>query len=55
MFYINRILSQDKYEVYKFDLSWFRDEANHGVLSEREWDYINPIIRKNKIKKLLTR
>ena len=41
------------YKIYKFNLSWFKSEKNTDELCELEMIKIIPIIRKEKIRKIL--
>jgi hypothetical protein len=50
IFYIKNV---KKYNVYRFDISWFSKEVNSDELCELEMRKIRPLIRKNKIRKLL--
>ncbi len=50
MSYINMCKNK---KVFKFDWTWFLKEENSDELCENEMIKIRPIIRKNKIEKLL--
>lgn len=51
---IEFIKQTKKYEVYKFDIKFFNKDNNRRFLTEKEQKAINILIRKNKIRKILT-